>query len=100
MSCWPSGLQHVLQFFDCSSRVLAPGVALEGHSPRFGTQALTQRAVLYETSDAGSERVDISGSDEHRRSVVRQHLADLIEIRGDDALPRRHVLEELRRRPK
>ena len=44
------------------------------------------------------QRIDVARRHEQRGLLVFEHVADLIELRSDDALAHGHVLEQLRRR--
>ena len=71
---------------------------LDGRRARSRAEPSPKRRVVGEPPERGGEVVDVARRDEERRHVVVKHVCDLAESARDDRLPRRHVLEELRRR--
>ena len=75
-----------------------PGVPFKDVAAGFNAKTLTQRAVAGQSRESRRQCIDVTGRNEESSSVVFQHFADLIQVRGDDATAHGHVLEELGRR--
>ena len=89
---------HFFQPLDRAPRMLTPGVARHGFLPGGGAERKAQLGIVDQLLQTVGEGVHVARLDQPGGPAMIEHLANLLEIGGDDALPHRHVLEQLGRR--